>query len=285
MTPNRYRQVVEVFLEAAQHKGQGRERFIDGICREDEDLRQEVEAMLAAEEQSDRFLEQTPDDVAADLVGGRGGSVVGQQLGDYQVIELIGAGGMGEVFLAQDTRLGRRAALKILPDEYTLDPVRLRRFEQEACAIAALNHPNIMTIYGIGQAGSRRFLATEFVEGRTLRAMMGAGPLPLERVLDIGVQAASALAAAHSTGLVHRDIKPENMIVRPDGLLKILDLAWPSDRSSHPYQLPSCRPGVSRIHQSRSWARPGTCPRSRHEGLPWTLERTSSVSAACCTKC
>src|SRR3954463_2524577 len=166
MTPERYNQVVEVFLEAAQHNREAPAPFLEQIGRDDEDLRREVEAMLAAEEQSDHFLEQTPDDVAADLLGGHGASLVGQQLGEDQVVELIGAGGMGKVFLAQDTRLGRRAALKILPEEYTVDPVRLRRFEQEARAIAALNHPNIMTIYGIGKAGSRSFLATEFIEGQ-----------------------------------------------------------------------------------------------------------------------
>jgi serine/threonine protein kinase/tetratricopeptide (TPR) repeat protein len=223
MTPERYDRIMEVFLQASQHRREARAKFIEKICREDHDLRREVQSMIAADERADEFLEESADDIAADLLNDCGASIVGQKLGEYEVIKLLGVGGMGEVFLAQDTQLGRRAALKILPEEYTVDPLRRSRFEEEARAIAALNHPNIMTIYGIGQAGCRSFLATEFVEGETLRAMLEAGPLSAELVIDIAVQATAALAAAHSAGIVHRDIKPENMILRLDGLLKILD--------------------------------------------------------------
>jgi serine/threonine protein kinase/tetratricopeptide (TPR) repeat protein len=223
MTPERYNQIVEVFLEASQRNVDTRGKFIAAVCHGDDELRREVEAMLASDEQSQQFLDKFPNDVATELLAGRGVSIVGQQLGEYKVIELLGKGGMGEVFLAQDTRLGRRAALKILPEEYTVDSMWLRRFEREARAIAALNHPNIITIYGVGQAGSINFLATEFVEGETLRAMMNAGPVQSAIVVEIAIQAASALGAAHTAGIIHRDIKPENMILRPDGLLKILD--------------------------------------------------------------
>jgi TolB-like protein/Flp pilus assembly protein TadD len=222
MTPERYQQVVELCQAAWDLEPETRADFLARVC--DRDLRQEVEAMLAADEWPTQILDQAPHDLAAEVLATRQGrSLIGETLSDYHVIARLSAGGMGEVFLAQDTRLGRRAALKILPEEYTSDPARLRRFEREARAVSALNHPNILTIYGIGQAGSRSFLATEFVEGQTLRAMMKAGPLPTELVIDIAVQAASALAAAHRAGFVHRDIKPENMILRPDGLLKILD--------------------------------------------------------------
>jgi serine/threonine-protein kinase len=212
-----------VFLQASQHKRNTRARFIEDTCREDDDLRREVEALLAADQDADEFLEESADDMAIDWLNTCDASLLGQQLGEYQVIEFLGAGGMGEVFLAHDTRLGRRAALKILPEEYTADPLRCGRLEEEARAIAALNHPNIITIYGIGQAGWRSFLATEFVEGQTLRAMLQAGPLSTEFVIDIALQATSALAAAHGAGIIHRDIKPENIILRPDRLLKILD--------------------------------------------------------------
>jgi serine/threonine-protein kinase len=141
----------------------------------------------------------------------------------YKVLQRLGAGGMGVVYLAQDTRLGRKVALKLLPQEFSRDADRLSRFEQEARAISALNHPNILTIYEIGVGEQGHFIATEFVEGETLRQMLRKRRLDLPDVLDIAIQASEALAAAHEAGIVHRDIKPENIMVRRDGYLKILD--------------------------------------------------------------
>jgi eukaryotic-like serine/threonine-protein kinase len=147
----------------------------------------------------------------------------GTKLGRYEIRSQIGAGGMGEVYLALDTRLDRKVALKILPDEVAADPDRMKRFVQEAKAASGLNHPNIITIYEIDQTGSTLFIATEFIEGSTLRERMRAQPLPIGEVLNVAVQIASALAAAHANGIVHRDIKPENIIVRSDGIAKVLD--------------------------------------------------------------
>jgi serine/threonine protein kinase/dipeptidyl aminopeptidase/acylaminoacyl peptidase len=147
----------------------------------------------------------------------------GTRLDRYQVISPIGAGGMGEVYLAQDTRLGRKVAIKLLPPHYTKDPERLRRFEQEAFAASSLNHPNIITIYEIGEAEGRHFIVTEFIEGQTLRRRLAAGRIPAHEALDIAAQVASALATAHNAGIIHRDIKPENLMIRPDGYVKILD--------------------------------------------------------------
>jgi len=156
----------------------------------------------------------------------------GTTLGRYEVRSLIGAGGMGEVYLAQDTQLRRPVALKLLPANFTQDEDRLRRFEQEAYAASALNHPNILTIYEIGHTDSNRFISMEYVEGETLRQHMsrstvssGEGQLPgsgmkLNEVLDIAIQIASALAASQSAGIAHRDIKPENVMLRRDGYVK-----------------------------------------------------------------
>jgi serine/threonine protein kinase/tetratricopeptide (TPR) repeat protein len=141
----------------------------------------------------------------------------------YRILSRLGAGGMGEVYLVQDTRLGRKVALKILSPDLTHRADRLLRFEQEARAASALNHPNILTIHDIGQEGDTRYIATEYVEGETLRARLARGPLPLRDALDFAVQIAGALAAAHAAGIVHRDIKPENLMLRPDGLVKVLD--------------------------------------------------------------
>jgi len=153
---------------------------------------------------------------------------IGTKLGRYEIRSQLGAGGMGEVYLAQDTRLDRKVALKILPDEVAADPDRMKRFVQEAKAASGLNHPNIITIYEIDQADSTFFIATEFIEGSTLRERMRTQPLSLGEVLSVAVQIASALTAAHANGIVHRDIKPENIILRSDGIAKCWTLASPN---------------------------------------------------------
>jgi eukaryotic-like serine/threonine-protein kinase len=148
--------------------------------------------------------------------------MIGKTLSHYQVTEQLGEGGMGEVYLAQDTHLRRKVALKLLPAQFTKDKDRLHRFEQEAYATSALNHPNLITIYEIGQVGDSHFIATEFIDGQTLRRQM-TSRMRLKEALDIAIQVASALTAAHEAGIVHRDIKPENVMLRPDGLVKVLD--------------------------------------------------------------
>ncbi len=142
--------------------------------------------------------------------------------GQYKIISAIGAGGMGEIYLAQDIRLKRPVALKILPEQFTVDSDRIRRFVREARAASALNHPNIITIYEIGEIDGTNFIATEFIEGETLRAF-NKGKMPLDKLLSIAVQTAEALAAAHSAAIVHRDVKPENIMIRGDGYVKVLD--------------------------------------------------------------
>ena len=147
----------------------------------------------------------------------------GTRVGRYEIRSPLGKGGMGEVYLAQDTSLRRPVALKLLPSRFTNDSDRLQRFEQEACAASALNHPNIVTIHEIGRQDGTHFMATEFVEGETLRQRLDRGPLRMGDALEIAVQTAAALTAAHAAGIVHRDVKPENVMVRPDGYVKVLD--------------------------------------------------------------
>ncbi len=158
----------------------------------------------------------------------------GTRFDRYQIISPLGSGGMGEIYLAQDTRLNRKVAIKLLPEQYTKDPERLRRFEKEAQAASALNHPNIITIYEIGEVEGRHFIATEYIEGRTLRRKVGGTKLPISEVLEIATQVVSALAAAHAAGIIHRDIKPENIMIRPDDYVKVLDfgLAKLTERST-----------------------------------------------------
>ena len=160
----------------------------------------------------------------------------GSTLGPYRMMRLLGKGGMGEVYLAQDTRLDRKVALKLLSAEFIKDPERILRFTQEARAASALNHPNIITIYDIGESGGVPYIATEFIDGQTLRQKIAAGPLLVPEALDIAIQAGSALAAAHEAGIIHRDIKPENIMIRSDGYVKVVDfgLAKLTERPAKP---------------------------------------------------
>src|SRR5438552_4218149 len=147
----------------------------------------------------------------------------GTRLGPYEIVSPLGAGGMGEVYRARDVRLGREVAVKVLPANLSSDADRLSRFEQEARAASALNHPNIVTIHDVGRDGNLSYIAMELVEGRSLREMLGGGPLPFKRLIAISSQLADGLARAHGSGIVHRDLKPENVMVTADGLVKILD--------------------------------------------------------------
>ena len=227
MTPEQYDKIGEFYNAALELEPAARAAFLEAC--DDEELRREVASLIASHEQADHFIEQPPDDVAA----GWQAAVTTQPPGTfahYKMSSLLGKGGMGAVWLAEDTRLGRRVAIKLLPHEWTADPERVRRFAQEARSASSLNHPNIVTIHEIGEAtnesGSTHYIAIEYVEGETLRQRMTRAPLQqvsLPEVLDVAIQITAALAAAHEAGIVHRDIKPENVMVRRDGIVKVLD--------------------------------------------------------------
>jgi Tol biopolymer transport system component len=225
MTPERYQQICQLFDEALELAPEQRAAFLDEVCGDDVALRAEVEKFLVGLEPAEDFLARPAMDVAAELLAQQHQtpSLLGQQISHYQIIALLGAGGMGRVFLARDTRLGRQVALKLLPVQYTRDTERVRRFQTEAKAASALNHPNLLTIHDVGEADDQHFIATEYVEGQTLRQLLQRGPVPATQVIEIALQLADALAAAHQAGIVHRDIKPENVMLRPDGYVKVLD--------------------------------------------------------------
>ena len=147
----------------------------------------------------------------------------GTRLGVYEIVGLVGAGGMGEVYRARDARLHRDVAIKVLPAAFAADPERMARFEQEARAAAALNHPNILAVHDLGQYEGSPFIVTELLDGMSLREMLQGGPLPARKTIEIGVQIAQGLAAAHDKGIVHRDLKPDNVFITADGRVKILD--------------------------------------------------------------
>jgi serine/threonine protein kinase len=212
--------------------------------------------------------------------------VIGRTLSHYRIIEKLGSGGMGQVYLAEDVRLGRKLALKVLAPKLVTDAERVRRFGQEARAVSALNHPNILTIHDIGQAGKLHFIATEFVEGETLRARLDRGRLELREVLEIAIQAGGALAAAHDAGIVHRDVKPENVMLRPDGYVKVLDFGLAKLSVS-----PSASAPADNVTRSIVDTNPGvvlgtcsTCLQNRLAASRSTHAATSSASGSCSTK-
>jgi eukaryotic-like serine/threonine-protein kinase len=224
MTPERWQQVKDIFNSAITYRADDRSLFISRACSGDDELRSEVESLIASHEESGSFIDKPAFEAAASWLANEKAELKsGQIIVSYEVISFLSRGGMGEVYLAEDKRLGRKVALKLLPASFTTDQDRLRRFEQEARAASALNHPNIITIYEIREAAGSHVIATEFVEGETLRHRLSRAPLTLSETLNVAMQVADALSAAHKAGIIHRDIKPENIMLRPDGYVKVLD--------------------------------------------------------------
>jgi len=223
MKPERVQEIDRVFESALELAPEDRARFLDETCADDPDLRAEVASLLSAHEQAGDFIEDSASDVAAKLLAEHEQHAVpGQIVGQYEIEALLGVGGMGEVYLAKD-KLGRKVALKLLRRQSLPDHSGVARFQQEARTLLALNHPNIVTIHDIGKIDSVSYIASELVEGETLRQRLDKSELKLDDILEIAIQTATALTAAHDKGIVHRDIKPENIMIRRDGYVKVLD--------------------------------------------------------------
>src|SRR5437870_2108224 len=224
MTPARLQTIEEIFHAALDQEPEQISAFLDTACEGDAPLRSKVEALLASRQRADSFIETSAVGLAAKIIqNGQADLLVGRTIGHYKISERIGTGGMGDVYLATDITAGRKAALKLLPTRFTGNPERLKRFQQEAHALVGLNHPNILTVYEIGEDHSTHYIASELIEGETLRQRLMRGRMQLSEAIEVAIQVASALAAAHETGIVHRDIKPENIMLRPDGYVKVLD--------------------------------------------------------------
>src|SRR5882762_8836570 len=224
MTPARLQTVEEIFHAALEQDSDDVAQFLETACEGDELLRREVESLLASHKRAGSFIETSTAGVATRIIeNSQADLLVGQTFGHYKISKRIGSGGMGEVYLATDVTAGRKAALKLLPMRFTGDASRLKRFQQEARAVVALNHPNILTVYEIGEDHSTYYIASELIEGETLRQRLTRGGMEVGEAVDVAIQVASALAAAHEAGIVHRDIKPENIMLRPDGYVKVLD--------------------------------------------------------------
>ena len=239
MTAERWQQIDQLLDAALELPAAERAAFLEKTCSNDSELRRKVEALLRSEEEAGSFIEAPAHAFAAEMLVEQDYSTqigssqpdssqprisqFGRQIQHYRILSFLGAGGMGEVWLAEDIRLGRKLALKFLHEKFASDIDRIRRFEQEGRVISSLNHPNILTIYEIGHIENTFFIVIEYIEGQTLRQRMKAGRMKLMEAIDVARQVASALNAAHAAGIIHRDIKPENIMLRPDGLVKVLD--------------------------------------------------------------
>jgi serine/threonine protein kinase/Tol biopolymer transport system component len=219
MRPERWQVIEQLFHAALERVPVERSAFLAEACRGDSALHREITSLLSSFEQTGSFFDATASPLAAQMFDDR----VGETIGPYQVLSVLGSGGMGTIYLAHDARLGRKIALKLLPAQFTNDKDRLHRFQQEARAASALNHPNILTVYEIEQKKDLHYIATEFIDGLTLRQKMADTRMSISEKLSIAIQIASALDAAHTAGIAHRDIKPENVMIRSDGYVKVLD--------------------------------------------------------------
>jgi serine/threonine protein kinase len=223
MNPEQWAQIKELCLGALAVEPHQRTAYLEKICPEDGSLLSEVQSLLSFEAEAQEIFEELPPEFVAAAFR-HDGSLVGRRIGNYLVHSLLGRGGMGEVYLAEDTILRRKVALKVLPKEFTDDEQRLQRFKQEARVASSLRHRNIITIYSVGQEDDLYFIVTEYVPGQTLRQRLASsGRLELREALNVVMQIVSALEEAHQAGIVHRDVKPENVMFEPDGTAKLLD--------------------------------------------------------------
>src|SRR5205823_10574536 len=224
MTPAELRTIEEIFHAALDQKPEQIGAFLDTACEGDEPLRRKVEALLASHQRAGSFIETSSVGLATRIIENEQADLlVGQTFGHYKISKRIGSGGMGEVYLATDVTASRKAALKLLPMRFTGDANRLKRFQQEARAVVALNHPNILTVYEIGEDRSTHYIASELIEGETLRQRLGRGRIEVGEAVDVAIQVARALPPAHETGIVHRDVTPGQIMLRRDGHVKVLD--------------------------------------------------------------
>jgi eukaryotic-like serine/threonine-protein kinase len=281
MNPDRWQRIEELYHAALAREREGRAAFLANACQGDEELRREVESLLKRAVSASGLLDHPAVDVAH-IVSRVGTMLAGtRQVGNYRLLSLLGAGGMGQVYLAEDTRLLRKVAIKFLPVEAVNDERAKRRLIHEARAAATLDHPNICAIYEVGEADGHHFIAMQYVEGETLSARLSTGRMDLRAALAVATQIARALAEAHKRGIVHRDIKPQNIMLSQHDHVKVLDFGLAKVIS--PFG-ETTSPSVCRRSREQLPARCPTCHLSSSEATLSIIEPISLVSASCCTR-
>ncbi|MEK7830822.1 MAG: serine/threonine-protein kinase, partial [Acidobacteriota bacterium] len=224
MTPERWQQIEELYHAALELDPAARADFLAQACGGDAELRRETVSLLASHDQAASFIESSPDDFVAGMMAeDQSRTMIGRTLGHYRISSLLGAGGMGEVYKARDLRLDRDVAVKILPEHLATDAEALRRFEREAKAVAALSHPNILSIFDFGTEDGLSYAVMELLEGETLRGRLQRGAMGWREAVNVGSAVADGLSAAHAKNIIHRDLKPENLFLTGEGQIKILD--------------------------------------------------------------
>src|ERR1044072_3731187 len=225
ITHDRWQRIKEIFISAQDRPPAERSDYLNEVCRDDPSVREEVEALLAADADNDDFLSSPAYEFVEGILAGEPSEfLAGQKIGRFEILCSLGTGGMGQIYLAHDETLGRKIALKPISRDFAADPHRVHRFEQEARAASALNHPNVCVIHDVGKTESgRHFIAMEYIQGITLREQLARGTLKPAEALQVTLQVGAALASAHAVGIIHRDIKPENIMLRHDGYIKVVD--------------------------------------------------------------
>jgi eukaryotic-like serine/threonine-protein kinase len=276
MNAKRLKQIEEIYHAALEIAPDGRDEFFKVRCGVDAELRREVESLLSIGNTFDSLIDTSPESLVADLFLEREEptNLTGRKISHYEIKKLLGRGGMGEVYLAHDARLNRQVALKFLSVSLRDDKNRLRRFEREAFAASALNHPNILTIYEFGAENETPFIVTEYVEGKTLREALSRDELNLKEILNIAEQTAFALSAAHKAGIIHRDIKPENVMLREDGIVKVLDFGLAKLVNLKPSE----QAGVS-LSESKIGSKPPSLVKTNSSGVLGTVAYMSPEQA------
>jgi serine/threonine protein kinase len=223
MNSDRWNRIEDLYYSALELEAGDREAFLEQQSLEDESLKDEVLSLLASADRQDSFMEEPAAPLALEVLRTERMGLVGETIARYRIVDVLGHGGMGEVYLAHDPSLERKVALKLLPATITDNRQRVQRFQQEARAASAISHPNVAHIYEIGEANGLHYITMEYVKGATLRELLKNRALAEAQVVEVSKQVCNALVAAHKAGVIHRDIKPENIVVTDDGHVKVLD--------------------------------------------------------------